>query len=195
MKTTRKKRLVSSTRSNLILDGYEGILTKGARILDLGCGNGAIGKAIEGRFNASVVGADIENFLEYDVPFHKITGKLEFADDAFDFAMFNDVLHHIPKPAQLEAILEAARVARKLLIFETAPTVTAKVLDVVMNYVVYGGREAVPLAHRSAPAWSTLMKGAGLQLSVADIPSPKFYYPLRHFTISADRGRASAPAN
>ncbi|MEO9141609.1 MAG: class I SAM-dependent methyltransferase, partial [Polyangiaceae bacterium] len=87
-------------------------------MLDLGCGNGAIGKAVEGRFGASVVCADIENFLEYDVPFHKITGKLEFADDSFDFAMFNDVLHHIPKPSQLEAILEAVRVARKLLIFD-----------------------------------------------------------------------------
>lgn len=180
--------LASSTRTRLLLDGYTNAITRGARILDLGCGNGAIAKTVANAFEASVVGVDVENFLEYDFPFRLIADhKLPFDDESFDVVMINDMLHHTASDRQEDSIREAIRVGRKVLIFETEPTMLAKCLDVVMNWVVYGGREATPLSHRTPREWGILIEGLGATCLVRRLNVP-LYYPLRHFTLVIEKG-------
>jgi 2-polyprenyl-3-methyl-5-hydroxy-6-metoxy-1,4-benzoquinol methylase len=156
-----------------------------ATALDIGCGNGQISWALKSRFGLDVACTDITNFLEHDLPFYPISNdRFEFAKDKqFDYAFLNDVLHHIPFEPQLKVVREAARVARRVLIFETQPTLRAKVLDMVMNHVVYGGKEVVTLTHRKPEAWFELLTAAGLVCSVTPLPSPLFYYPLNHFSM------------
>lgn len=178
--------LASATRIQMILAAHAPhVGSQNLTALDIGCGNGQISWALKSRFGLQVACTDITNFLEHDLPFHPITnGRLEFAKDKqFEYAFLNDVLHHIPFEPQLAVVKEAARVARRVLIFETRPTLRAKVLDVVMNYVVYGGKEVVTLTHRTPEAWLELFSAAGLVCSVSPLPSPLFYYPLNHFSM------------
>lgn len=190
----KQKRLVSATRLEILLGAYQHHLPPKSRILDLGCGNGEISRAVQERFGAEMTCADVENMLEHPYPFHHVDRLAEFPPGHFDVVMINDVLHHIPRKDQLDALRSAGRVARKLLIFDTAPTVTAKVLDVVMNYVVYRGREATPLTHRSSGEWAWALTTIGYKPQVVqELTAPLFYYPLRHFLIVADTS-AGQPA-
>lgn len=178
--------LASSTRVQMILAAHAAHVTvKNATALDIGCGNGQISWALKSRFGLGIECTDITNFLEHDLPFHPVTNdRLEFAKDKqYDYAFLNDVLHHIPFEPQLKVVREAARVARRVLIFETRPTIRAKVLDVLMNYVVYGGKEVVTLTHRTPEAWHELLTAAGLVCSVTPLPLPVVYYPLTHFSM------------
>jgi len=174
----------SSTRVKLLLRAYEGEIAAGSRVLDIGCGNGLISRAVATTFGCEVHGADIENLLEHDMPFYRIAdGRVGAADQSFDVAMFNDVLHHIEKPHQAGAIREALRIARRLLIFEQHPTITAKVLDVVMAYVVYAGKEPLPLSHRGPDDWRTLITSQITPTCRVKPVAEPMLYPLRHYAI------------
>lgn len=180
------KFLASSTRIQMILAAHAPHITrKNATALEIGCGNGQIAMALKQRFSLQMACADITNFLEYDLPFNLITDQgLSFAKaKQYDFAFLNDVLHHIPSEMQLSVVKDAVRVSKTLLIFETRPTIRAKVLDVVMNYAVYGGDEVVTLTHRNPDDWHALITGAGLSCAVQTIPQPLFYYPLHHLSM------------
>jgi hypothetical protein len=80
-------------------------------------------------------------------------------------------------------------VSRKVLIFEQHPTLTAKVLDVIMAYVVYAGHEPLPLSHRGPEDWTRLVTGLDATYRVRHVASPTLY-PLRHFGIALERGGA-----
>jgi|SRR5262245_34285359 len=178
---------VSTTRIRLLLTAHEGEIPRGCRVLDIGCGNGRISRMIADRFGADVHGADITNLLTYDLPFHPIAeGRIAVPDRSFDVALYTDALHHIEKRQQAAAIREALRIAPKVLIFEQHPTITAKVLDVVMAYVVYLGREPLPLSHRSADEWQQVIATVPALVSrVTHVQSPVLY-PLRHFGLAVE---------
>lgn len=176
----------SSVRVQLLLQGYARHLERGTRVLDVGCGNGHISKVVQDRFGVTMECADVEKMLEHDLPFHLVNGRIDLPSDAFDVAMLNDMLHHVPKSEQLALVLEAARVAPRVLIFDHEPSLVAKVLDVVMNYAVYGGREATPLAHRDARELCTLVSAAGLDCTIQAV-RPPLYFPFRHFILVVGR--------
>jgi hypothetical protein len=121
-------------------------------------------------------------------PFHPIAdGRIDVPDQSFDVGLYTDSLHHIEKHRQAAAIREGLRVSRKLLIFEQQPTITAKVLDVIMAYVVYAGHEPLPLSHRRPEDWSQLIAGeVRAKCRVKHVTSP-IMYPLRHFSIMLER--------
>jgi SAM-dependent methyltransferase len=185
----------SATRVRLLLAAHEGAIPRGSRVLDIGCGNGLISRAIADRFGADVHGADIENLLTHDLPFHPISdGRIAVPDRSFDLALYTDVLHHIEKPRQPSAIREALRIAPTLLVFEQHPTITAKVLDVVMAYIVYAGREPLPLSHRTPSDWQRLIADVPAVVGrVTHVTSPALY-PLRHFGLRVERLHPHGPS-
>ena len=183
-------RQASSTRIRLLLQAHAGEIERGSKVLDIGCGNGLISRAIAKTYSCDIHGADIENHLEHDVPFHAIVdGRIDVPDQSFDVALFTDVLHHIEKDRQAGAIREGLRVSRKVLIFEQHPTITAKVLDVVMIYALYAGNMPLPLSHRGPDDWAQLIAADVRATSrVKHVTSP-IIYPLRHFSIMLERPR------
>lgn len=182
----RSSSFVSPWRARQLLDGYRGEIPSGSRVLDVGCGSGMIGTAVAEAFQARVEGADIENLLVRDLPFHKLPESwAKWPDGSFDVVMVNDALHHMAPEVQSSTLRHALRVGRKVLIFETRPTLAAKAADLIMAYLIYGGREAVPLTHRDPEDWGRLLKELGCQAKVRDLPKPVFFYPLHHFAIIA----------
>lgn len=107
-------------------EGYERILTEfaklahpqpGERLLDLGCGSGALTRRL-GRWSLGLTGIDIsiKNVLEArsDVLQAKfIVGDIEkvpFKNNSFDAIIYSGVLHHFPHI--LEVVKEGVRILR-----------------------------------------------------------------------------------
>ncbi|TCT04379.1 class I SAM-dependent methyltransferase [Aquabacter spiritensis] len=90
-----------------------------AAILDVGCGGGALARAL-GDAGARVTGIDPqETALEAArrrapaATFLRATAEtLPFADAQFDRVVFLNSLHHVPEQDMAQALAEAARVAR-----------------------------------------------------------------------------------
>lgn len=140
-------------------------------------------------FRAAVEGADIVNLLTCDMPFHELPEAWgQWAAHPFDVVMINDALHHMSPAEQLSTLRHALAVGKKLLIFDTRPTLFAKIADVVMAYLVYRGREATPLTHRGPHAWKQILAGLGFRATVLGVNKFPFFYPLRHFVIIAEPG-------
>jgi len=100
----------------------------GKRLLDVGCGSGALARLLSDR-GARVVGVDpnaeVLALARKAVPtgtFHQAGAEaLPFADGSFDGAIFLNSLHHVPKRAMRRALEEAARVvepARPIVVVE-----------------------------------------------------------------------------
>lgn len=176
--------VTSPYRSKLIIKSYKSWLKEGQSVLDIGCGTGITTKAIMDNFNVKVIGCDVENYLVFEMPFHKISkkGKLPFKNNDFDLAMLNDVLHHVDKEHQTSIIKEALRVAKKVLIFEAKPTISAKVFDTILNKFHYSSLDA-PLTFRSSEEWEELFDLMKIEYIMKNnIPRP-FWYPFSHIAI------------
>jgi SAM-dependent methyltransferase len=102
---------VFGRRVRVLADGVAGLLPAAARVLDVGCGDGAIAAAVmERRPDVTVTGIDVLVRDRTHVPVSPFDGRsIPFDDGSFDAAMFVDVLHHTDDPRVLLA--EAARVA------------------------------------------------------------------------------------
>lgn len=111
-------------RQQEMLDDYlaELDLKENTRVLEIGCGTGAISRAILNLDQvAEVTGIDPSPvFIEYanklsqDIPGLALqvgdARNLDFADDSFDLVVFHTTLCHVPGPEQ--ALDEAVRVLR-----------------------------------------------------------------------------------
>jgi SAM-dependent methyltransferase len=91
----------------------------GKRILDVGCGSGALAASLSAR-GADVAGIDPNPqalaLARRAVPageFHPAGAEaMPFADGSFDGAVFLNSLHHVPESAMQRALREAARVVK-----------------------------------------------------------------------------------
>ena len=104
-------------RYNIILNEIKDLYNK--RLLDVGCGGGALGKLIEGK-GGNVTYLDIKLNNIKNIKGTKICGDgryLPFKDKAFDYVVSSDVLEHLHEKDRKKFINEMIRVARKRVIF------------------------------------------------------------------------------
>jgi len=90
---------------------------EGARILDIGCGDGAFARRLATEAGAArVVGLDLPEMLgPVSEGVELLAGRAEavpLPDDAFDVAVMMKSLHHVPPDRMDTALHEAARVLR-----------------------------------------------------------------------------------
>lgn len=176
----------TSIRFKFLLDVYQNWLKKGDSVLDIGCGNGIITKLLKDNLAIKIIGSDIKNYLIHDIPFIKIENNtLSSIKRKYDFAMLNDVLHHVPKNHQEKLISESLNTAKKILIFEAEPTFLGKMTDIILNKYHYGSLDT-PLSFRSANQWQRLFKKLNLKSYLIRARKP-FWYPFSHIAFLIEK--------
>jgi SAM-dependent methyltransferase len=110
--------LVHTRRVGVLSRRLAALAPRGAKILDVGCGDGLLAKLMgELRPDVSIEGIDVLVRPGTHIPVHAFDGKrIDFADGSFDAVMFVDVLHHTDDPEVL--IGEAMRVARSCILIK-----------------------------------------------------------------------------
>jgi len=173
------RKLGTNIRMQMIAGCCTGIANRNTKVLDIGAGNGYVSNYIQNKFGCRMHCADILNYLEYDFPFYKISGdKLSFKNKFFDMAMINDTLHHMDEKTQTAMLKEAARVAKRVLIFDTKRTLTAMILDRIISKI-HNISMPVPCTHKTGAGWKECFSKLGLKSKEIKIER-KWYYPLEH---------------
>ncbi len=97
-------------------------LRAGDRILDVGCGGGALGARLYSEAAARGLDVQVSGLERFPRGGESITvisyegGRFPLADQAFDVVIVADVLHHEPEPGSL--LRECVRVAKRNLIIK-----------------------------------------------------------------------------
>src|SRR5437763_17176570 len=101
---------VFGRRTRILADSLATLIPRGARVLDVGCGDGTIDQLILARRpDISIEGIDPLVRAQARIPVRSFDGSnIPYPDRSFDVVMFVDVLHHTRDPRIL--LREAARV-------------------------------------------------------------------------------------
>ncbi len=104
-------RLVFTRRVDVLATHLAKLLPQGARVLDIGCGDGLIAASILARRpDVTITGIDVLERRKTHIQVGLFDGEtIPYPDDSFDTALFVDVLHHTLDPMIL--LTEAKRVA------------------------------------------------------------------------------------
>jgi ubiquinone/menaquinone biosynthesis C-methylase UbiE len=106
------RRVVADRRTRVLAGHLAALLPEGATLLDVGCGDGAVTRALADRAGWVAEGIDVFVRPATCVPVRPFDGhRIPHPDRSFDAVVFVDVLHHTPDPTEL--LREARRVARR----------------------------------------------------------------------------------
>lgn len=158
-------KFVFSRRVRTLANYLAALIPSGARVLDVGCGDGTVARLIAEKLPAiSIEGIDVLVRPNTCIPVRPFDGvTIPFPGDSFDVAMLVDVLHHTGDPLVL--LREAARVAKTVLIkdhfrqgFLAGPTL--RLMDWVGN-ASHG--VALPYNYWTKAQWNVALDEAGLR--------------------------------
>lgn len=109
---------VFSRRVRILSDRLQEVIPNDGSVLDVGCGDGALLKAVcEKRPDLKGEGIDVLVREKTLLPVVKFNGeRISYEDDSVDVVLFVDVLHHTKKPTIL--LKEGKRVARKAVVLK-----------------------------------------------------------------------------
>ena len=175
MLKTAEKRLLNAVHGRAVFRRRVRILAarlakelgSSGSVLDLGCGDGSIARAImDIKPGLTFRGIDVMLRPQTHIPVERFDGEtIPARDNAFDWETNVDVLHHTDNPGRLLA--EAARVARKGVVVKDhlregfAAYTTLRVMDWVGNK---GHDVRLPYNYLSRVEWDEAFRGAGLEI-------------------------------
>jgi SAM-dependent methyltransferase len=159
------EKLVFGRRTKTLASQLASLLPAGARVLDVGCGDGTIDCLIAAeRPDIAIEGIDVLVRPGARIPVRPFDGTtIPFPDASFDVVLFVDVLHHTADPRVL--LREAARVGAAILLKDhfregLGAGVTLRFMDWVGN--AHHG-VALPYNYWSKTQWSTAWTELGLK--------------------------------
>ena len=105
-------------RVRVLVDHLVQLIPPGAKLLDVGCGDGQVDQLIAAqRADLAVEGIDVLVRPATHIPVQSFDGvDIPYADGSFDVVLFLDVLHHSRNPLRL--LREGARVARSAIVIK-----------------------------------------------------------------------------
>ncbi len=160
------EKLVFNRRVETLASWFAQLVPKGARVLDVGCGDGLISAVLQAKRPDLILrGIDVLPRSHTHIPVEMFDGSLiPFDDQSFDVVLFSDVLHHTPDPAVL--LREARRVARHSVLIKDhnrnglAASARLRFMDWVGN-ARFG--VALPYNYWSERQWREAWREIGLQ--------------------------------
>jgi SAM-dependent methyltransferase len=110
--------IVHTRRVRVLSQRVAPMFPQGAKVLDVGCGDGLIAKLIgQERPDLTLDGIDVLVRPQTHISVRAFDGRrIDSPDNSYDAVLFVDVLHHTDDPTVL--IREAARVARRCIILK-----------------------------------------------------------------------------
>lgn len=137
----------------------------GARVLDVGCGNGFIAHHLSAMLGTSVTGIDLSKTTEARINYRQFDGQaFPVNDDTVDAVLFCYVLHHAQ---DLNTILVEARRALQagglMVIYEDIPQRWWDRIVCAIHNLKWRGRTG-PCTFRSEPEWRLTFAAAGFEL-------------------------------
>ena len=205
---TRIERLhaqhVSPRRHKKLCELLAGLLPEGARVLDVGCGDGTLTAVMASRRpDLELKGIDVLVRDPTHVPVRKFDGKrIPYEDASFDAVMLIDVLHHTHDPAVL--LKEAARVAWKSVLVKDhirdgwLGDATLRLMDYIGNL---GTGISIPYNYWPRARWAETFASLGLGVGawVGDLglypwPADRVFGRSLHFLARLDVAGDSSPA-
>ncbi len=153
-------------------------LKKGDKVLDLGCGIGFVGFVIAKKLGVEVIGTDVRDVREVDLPFVITNGQtLPFPDKEFDVVLIAYVLHHTPNTKEILA--EAKRVCkRKILIYEDTPQTLVHRISCFIHGFSYGSLFglAEKCKFRDRQEWLRIFTSLGFKILY--VSKTNFFNPI-----------------
>jgi SAM-dependent methyltransferase len=109
---------VHGRRVLVLAERLAGLIPQGAKVLDVGCGDGLLAKLVmEKRPDVTIEGIDVLVRAQTHIPVVGFDGeRIPAGDGSYDVVMFVDVLHHTTDPEVL--LKEAIRVARRCVVIK-----------------------------------------------------------------------------
>jgi SAM-dependent methyltransferase len=109
------------------------LISRGASVLDIGCGTGRLCFELMQQRRCRVVGIDLStrmlSFAQKNNPYESVkflhqdaTNMEDFQANSFDYVVASHFIHELTKDKQLKMLKEAGRVGRKVILLDaTAP--------------------------------------------------------------------------
>lgn len=140
-------------------------------VLDVGCGDGTVAQSVKAlRPDLEFSGVDVLLRPQIAIPARLYDGKtIPFEDNAYDYAMIVDVLHHTDDPAAVLA--ECLRVTRKGVIIKDhladgfAAWPTLRFMDWVGNR---GHNVRLPYNYLSKEGWGLAFEKSGCRVTASN---------------------------
>jgi SAM-dependent methyltransferase len=156
-----------SRRLVVLCDHLSALVPAGAKVLDVGCGDGALDERIAAsRRDVEISGIDVLVRPDARIPVMPFDGRtIPYPDRAFDAVILVDVLHHCDDPQAVLA--EAVRVSRSCVILKdhTASGALSRLLLRFMDDV--GNRRfdvALPYNYWDERRWRETFERLGLSV-------------------------------
>lgn len=158
---------VHNRRVRVLSRQLAAIIPSGGRVLDVGCGDGLISRAVVRlRPDLVIEGVDVMVRPATHIPVTRFDGDvLPFDDNSFDYITIVDVLHHTNDPVVMLA--ESRRVARKGVVIKDhlrqgfGASLTLRVMDWVGNR---GHDVVLPYNYLSRAEWDVAFTRAQLEV-------------------------------
>ncbi len=196
--------LVFQRRIRVLAGHIAPLLPRGAVVLDVGCGDGLLGRTLlDRRPDLTMTGVDVLVRPETHLPVEHFDGlTLPQADASVDAVLLVDVLHHADDPIRL--LIEAARVARQAIVIKDHIQAgwfdrqTLRLMDWTGN-ASHG--VALPYNYWTAREWTLALQriGAAIESWNTDLrlypwPASALFDRSLHFVARVGAGPALRPA-
>jgi SAM-dependent methyltransferase len=175
-------RAIHNRRVRVLSRHLARIIPTGGRVLDVGCGDGLISRAImDLRPDLEIEGVDVLLRPVTHIPVTKFDGDvLPYGADAFDYVTMVDVLHHTVDPTTV--LSEAHRVARMGVVIKdhllegAGARATLRLMDWVGNR---GHDVTLPFNYLTRVRWADAFQRARLRVETQDEKLGLYPWPAR----------------